>query len=45
MMFEWIYKIAVPQIVIMIAVDGDNPQLFVKDRSHYVNKVLDIFTN
>jgi len=45
MMFEWIYKISIPQIVIMIAVDGDNPQLFVKDRKQYVDKVIDIFTS
>ena len=45
MMFEVLYKIQIPQIVIIIAVDHEEPQLFVKDRSHYVNKVLDIFTN
>jgi genome maintenance exonuclease 1 len=44
MMFEWIYKIAIPQIAIMIAVDNEEPQLFVKDRSQYVNRVLEIFT-
>ena len=45
MMFEWIYKIHIPQIVIMIAVDHESPQLFVKDRRDYVKRVLDIFTS
>jgi len=45
MMFEWIYKIAIPQIVVMIAIDGDNPQLFVKQRKQYASKVLEIFTS
>jgi len=44
MMFEWIYKIAIPQIAIMIAVDHEEPQLFVKNRSDYVSKVIEIFT-
>lgn len=44
MMFERMYKINIPKIVIMIAVDHEDPQLFVKDRSQYVNRVLDIFT-
>lgn len=45
MMFEYMYKIEIPQIVIMIAVDHEDPQLFVKDRGQYVNKVLEIFTS
>lgn len=45
MMFEWLYKIHIPQIAIMIAVDHENPQLFVKDRNQYVDRVLEIFTN
>lgn len=45
MMFEWMYKISVPQIAIVIAVDDEfAPQTFVMERSKYVNKVLDIFT-
>jgi len=44
MMFEWIYKIKIPQIAILIAVDNEQPQLFVKDRAEYVNRVLEIFT-
>lgn len=44
MMFEWTYKFAVPQIVIMIAVDNEKtPQTFVMERSKYVNKVLEVF--
>lgn len=45
MMFSWIYKINIPQIVIMISVDGDNPQLFVKETKKYVDRVLEIFTS
>jgi len=44
MMFERMYKINIPQIAIMIAVDHEEPQLFVKDRGEYVNRVLEIFT-
>lgn len=44
MMFERMYKINIPKIVIMISVDHEDPQIFVKDRSQYVNRVLDIFT-
>lgn len=44
MMFESIYKIKIPQIVIMIAVDHEEPQVFIKDRSKYVDRVLEIFT-
>lgn len=45
MMFEWIYKIKIPQIAILIAVDHESPQLFVKDRGQYVDRVLEIFTS
>jgi hypothetical protein len=38
------YKIAVPQIAILIAVDDDTPQIFIKERAQYVDKVLEIFT-
>lgn len=44
MMFERMYNIKIPQIAIMIAVDHEEPQLFVKDRGEYVNRVLEIFT-
>lgn len=45
MMFEWIYKISVPQIAILIAVDNDAPQTFVMERAKYVNRVLEVFTS
>ena len=32
-----------PQIVIIIAVDHEDPQIFVKQRDQYVEKVLEIF--
>jgi ATP-dependent exoDNAse (exonuclease V) beta subunit len=43
MMFEWIYKIKIPQFVIMIAVDDAPAQIFIKDRGDYVDKVMEIF--
>lgn len=44
MMTEWIYKINIPQIVIIIAVDNNvTPQLFVKQKSQFVDKALEIF--
>jgi hypothetical protein len=44
LMFESLYKIKIPQIVIIIAVDHEkDPQLFKLDRSNYVNRVLEIF--
>jgi genome maintenance exonuclease 1 len=44
MMFEWTYKIAVPQFVIIIAVDGEKtPQTFVMERSKFVDRVLEVF--
>ena len=44
MMFERLYKISVPQIVIIITVDNERaPQVFIKERSNYVNKVLELF--
>lgn len=44
MMFEQIYKIKIPQVVVIISVDHEGPQVFQKDRNQYVNRVLDIFT-
>lgn len=44
MMFENLYKIKIPQIVIMITVDHEEPQVFIKQRKEYVNRVIDIFT-
>jgi len=43
MMFERMYKIQVPQIVIMIAVDNEPPQVFELERVNYVGRVLEIF--
>ena len=44
MMFEALYKINVPQIVIMITVDHElRPQTFVRERAQYVNKVIELF--
>lgn len=37
------YDLDIEQIVIMIAVEGDNPQVFVKDPSEYVKKTIHIF--
>ncbi len=37
------YDLDIEQIVIMIAVEGDNPQVFVKDPSDYVKKTISIF--
>lgn len=45
LMFEEMYEIQIPQIVVMIAVDDDLPQLFVKDRMHYTNNVYELFTS
>lgn len=44
MMFEHMYKIYTPKIVIIIAVDNEPPQVFELERADYVNKVLEIFT-
>jgi ATP-dependent exoDNAse (exonuclease V) beta subunit len=45
MMFEWTYKIAVPQIVIIITVDNEKtPQVFKLERSQFVDRVLEVFT-
>jgi genome maintenance exonuclease 1 len=44
MMFEWLYKFAVPQIVIIITVDDEKtPQVFKLERSQYVDRVLEMF--
>lgn len=37
------YDLDIEQIVIMIAVEGDKPQVFVKDPSDYVKKTISIF--
>jgi len=46
MMFERLYSISVPQIVIILTVDNEKtPQTFVMERSRYVNKVIELFTS
>lgn len=45
MMFERIYSIAVPQIVIVLTVDDEmDAQIFIKDRSKYVNRAIEVLT-
>lgn len=43
MMFEYHYKVKIPQIAIIIAVDHEYPQVFVRDRSLYVDRVIEVF--
>ena len=43
MMVEEMYGISVPQFVIIIAVDHEEPQVFVKQKEQYVDTVKDIF--
>jgi hypothetical protein len=43
MMVEELTDIKVPQIVIIIAVDGEDPQIFIKDKQQYVERVKEIF--
>jgi hypothetical protein len=46
MMFEWNYRVSVPQIVIIITVDNESaPQVFKLERAQFVNRVLEIFTS
>lgn len=45
MMFEWMYKVPVPQVVIIISVDHEDPQVFVRPRNQYVGKVLELFAD
>lgn len=45
MMFQSLYKIEIPQIVIVITVDHEkDAQVFVKQRASYVDKVLEYFS-
>ena len=37
------YDLDIEQIVILIAVDGDLPQVFVKDPSEYVKRTIEVF--
>lgn len=43
MMFERMYGIPCEQIAILVAVDHEEPQMFVKNRADYVNRVLEVF--
>jgi len=43
MMTEERLPIIVPQIVIMIAVDHEEPQIFIKDKQQYIERVKQIF--
>lgn len=46
LMFEWTYKIKIPQIVVLIAVDHENDcQVFIKERALYVNRVLELLVD
>ena len=40
----WEYQFKVPQIAVLIAVDHEEPQVFVKPTALYVDKVLKMFT-
>lgn len=45
MMFEKIYAISVPRIVIIITVDNERtPQTFVMERSQFVNRSIEVLT-
>ena len=43
LMTEERHNVEVPQIAIMIAVDHEEPQLFVKPKSEFISKVREIF--
>jgi genome maintenance exonuclease 1 len=43
LMAEELTDLTIPQIVIIIAVDNEEPQLFIKNKSQYVNRVNEIF--
>ena len=43
MMFSHLYGIKIPQLAIMISVDNEDPQLFVKPVKNYVEEVIRIF--
>ena len=43
MMFEYHYKIKIPKIAIIIAVDHESPQVFFRNRSQYVDRVIEVF--
>lgn len=44
MMAEYMFNIDIPQIVIIIAVDNEDPQIFRKNKSKYITRVREVFT-
>jgi hypothetical protein len=44
LMAEELTEYKFPQIVVAIAVDHEDAQVFVKNRDQYVDKVLEVFT-
>jgi hypothetical protein len=42
-MFEELTGLNIPQFVILIGVDHEDPQVFVKQTKNYRNQVFDIF--
>lgn len=45
LMIEELKNIEVPKIIVLIAVEGDKPQYFIKSTSQYKEKVREIFKN
>lgn len=45
LMFEEIYKIKVPQLAIIIAVDNEDPQVFVRNTKDFYNRTKQIFVD
>lgn len=46
MMFQQLYKQEVGQVVILITVDHEpEPQIFIRDRGNYVNRVLEVLSS
>lgn len=43
LMAELLYKLDIPQIVIIIAVDHEDPQIFRKDKTKYLSRVKELF--
>lgn len=45
MMAEKMFKIDIPAIVVMIAVDNEDPQIFRKNKAKYIDRVKEVFVN
>jgi hypothetical protein len=41
-MYEELFGIPVPQIVILISVDNEDPQIFVEKRNNYTSKLIEV---